>query len=97
MFAAAVIAFAGITFGVFVGQHGALRLHNGHRGKIFGSDKLQLFALAGKFFGYRIKYGGIGFLQIGIHNKTLLGRGIDKRGPPRAEFLHIFLGNPRVI
>ena len=44
--AAAVIAFAGIPFGILVGQHRPLRLHHRRAGIIFRSDQLDIFFLA---------------------------------------------------
>ena len=43
---AAVIALAGIPFGIFVGQHRPLRLHHRRAGIIFRSDQLDIFFLA---------------------------------------------------
>src|ERR1035438_4178747 len=45
-FASAVIALAGIAFGVLVGEDGASRLQLGLADKVFRSDKLQAFVLA---------------------------------------------------
>ena len=47
VFAAAVPAFSGVTFGVFVGKHGALHLHYGGAGKILAGDQLDIFLLSG--------------------------------------------------
>ena len=44
--AAAVIAPAGIAFGVFVGQHRPLRLQHSARDDVFRGDQLDLVALA---------------------------------------------------
>ena len=49
MFAATVIAAAGIAFGVFVGHHAALGLHHGGRDDVFRRDQLDLLALALEF------------------------------------------------
>ena len=46
---AAVIPFAGIAFGIFVGQMAAHRCHHGLRNEVFGSDQLQMVALALEF------------------------------------------------
>ena len=46
--AAAVIALAGITFGVFIGEN---RTHGGHNSRgdqVFGSDQLDIPSLAGQ-------------------------------------------------
>ena len=50
IFTAAVPAFTGITLGVFVGQHAALRFHHRAAGEIFRRDQLDVFALP-FFFG----------------------------------------------
>ena len=47
VFAAAVPAFSGVTFGVFVSEHGALHLHYGGAGKILAGDQLDIFLLSG--------------------------------------------------
>ncbi len=44
--AAAVVALAGIAFGVLVGQHRALRLQHGAGDDVLGGDQLDLVALA---------------------------------------------------
>ena len=54
MLAATVPATAGIAFGVFVGEDRALCLHHGGRGKVFGSDQLDMVALAFFLGGDRI-------------------------------------------
>ena len=46
VFAAAVVALAGIALGVLVGQLAALRLHHGRRGVVLGSDQLDVVFLA---------------------------------------------------
>ncbi|GIS12970.1 MAG: hypothetical protein CM15mP115_21210 [Alphaproteobacteria bacterium] len=46
MLAAAVIAAAGIAFGIFVGQNRALRLQNTGADDVFGCDHLDLVLLA---------------------------------------------------
>ena len=45
-FAAAVIAPAGIAFGVFVGEHRALRLEHGAANDVLGGNQLDLGLLA---------------------------------------------------
>ena len=47
--AAAVVALAGIPLGVLVGQAGAHGQHDGGTDDVFGSDELNVAALAGKF------------------------------------------------
>ena len=49
VFAAAIPAAAGVALGVFVGEHGALRLHHGGRGEVFRGDQLDVVALAALF------------------------------------------------
>ena len=46
VFAAAVVALAGIAFGVLVGEHGALRLEHARAGVVLGSDQLDVIFLA---------------------------------------------------
>src|SRR6185312_1597991 len=46
VFAAAVITLAGISFGVLVGQHGALRLEHPRAGVILGGNELNVLLLA---------------------------------------------------
>ena len=45
-FAAAVVALAGIAFGVFVGQHRTLRLEHARTGIVFRSDQFDMIFLA---------------------------------------------------
>ena len=45
-FAAAVVAPAGIAFGILVGQHAAHRLHDGRAGVVFAGDHFQAVLLA---------------------------------------------------
>lgn len=45
-FAAAVVAFGGVAFGVLVGEHGAHGGHDGARGEVLGGDQLDLAVLA---------------------------------------------------
>ena len=47
--AAAVVALAGVAFGVLVGQLRALRRHDGGRGVVFAGDQLDVLFLAGVF------------------------------------------------
>ena len=53
-FAAAVVAFAGVAFGVFIGQHAAHRRHDGGRDNVFGSDQFQFVLLAVEFERHRV-------------------------------------------
>ena len=61
--AAAIPAFPRITFGVFVGQHAALRFHHRAAGEIFRGDQFDVLALAFFFRSNRIKDFGIDFAQ----------------------------------
>ena len=51
VFAAAVVAAAGVALGVFVGQDRALGFHHGARGEVLGGDHFQGAALAAQFLG----------------------------------------------
>ena len=48
LLAATVITLTGITLGVFVGQHRTLRLQDGFRHEVLGSDHLQTILLSGE-------------------------------------------------
>ncbi|MNW67505.1 hypothetical protein D3C74_460960 [compost metagenome] len=48
-FAAAVVAAARVAFGVLVGQHRALGLHDGLGGVVLRGDHFQAALLAGQF------------------------------------------------
>ena len=50
IFAAAVIAVAGVAFRIFVGQHAAHRFHYCGADKVFGSNQFNFIALASEFF-----------------------------------------------
>ena len=59
VFAAAVPALAGVAFGVFVGQHRALGLHDGGADEVFAGDQLDVFLLALPFAGqWRRRFPG---------------------------------------
>ena len=64
--AAAVIAPAGITFGIFVGQHRALRLEHGAADDIFRRDQLDLVALAAELAADRIRNFRIASLSVAV-------------------------------
>ena len=49
--AAAVVAPAGIAFGILVGEHAAHGLHDGGAGVVFAGDHLQAVGLAHHFAG----------------------------------------------
>ena len=63
IFATAIPAFPGITFGVLVRQHAALRFHHRAAGEIFRSDQLDVFALPLLFRGDGVKNLRIDFAQ----------------------------------
>ena len=67
VFAAAVISLARITFGVFVGQHGAERLQYGFGCVIFRSYKLKVILLAQYFALHRLVKFRIVNLKFVIH------------------------------
>ena len=46
IFTAAVVAFAGVALGVFIGQNAAHGRDDGGRGDIFGRDQLDVLLLA---------------------------------------------------
>ena len=58
-FAAAVIAFAGIAFRIFVGQHAALGFENGFRDHIFRRNQFNRPSLALGFSENGFINGGI--------------------------------------
>ena len=61
IFAAAIIALAGIAFGVFVGQHRALGFQHRLGDDVLGRDQFDLVALAVQFIG-----DGAGDLRVGL-------------------------------
>ena len=61
--AAAIVAAAGIAFGIFVGEHRALRLEHGSRHDVFRCDQLDLMLLAPKLLGDCGGNGAIGARQ----------------------------------
>ena len=69
--AAAVIALARQAFGIFVGQHRALRLKHRAADDIFRRDQLDLVALAAEFLADRIGDLRIAFAERG-GEKSLL-------------------------
>ncbi len=62
-FATAVIAPARIAFGVFVGQHRALRFEHGARHDVLGCDELDLILLTPELAADRGRDIGIGLGQ----------------------------------
>ncbi|CSB29640.1 Uncharacterised protein [Vibrio cholerae] len=65
MLTTAVVTTAGITFGVFVSQASALRLHYGFRDDVFRGNQFDLFILAGVFSLNGGKYRIVGRRQWG--------------------------------
>jgi hypothetical protein len=63
--AAAIIALARITLGIFVGHDRALRLEHGAGDDVFGGDQLDLVALATELVADRAEDLGISLLERG--------------------------------
>ncbi len=61
--AAAVIAPAGKTFGIFVGEHRALRFQDRPRDDVLGRDQLDLVALTRELEADRLGNLGIAFVK----------------------------------
>ena len=59
----AIIALAGVAFGVFVGQHSAHRCQHGRADDVFRRDQLDVAALAIVFALNRIAHLGIELLD----------------------------------
>ncbi len=57
--ATAVIATAGIAFGIFVGKHAAGSLHDGGADVVFASDEFEAIVLASSFLVYSGPDSGI--------------------------------------
>ncbi|OIQ80473.1 hypothetical protein GALL_377760 [mine drainage metagenome] len=91
VFAAAVITFARVAFGVFVGQDRTLRFHHGRTGVVFGGDQLDVvfLALALGFHGceqFRVKFGkGLGCAEHGWDSRMLKMMRILSWLPPHIE------------
>ena len=73
MLAAAVVALAGVAFGVFIGQLRALGFHDGGGAVVFAGDQLNVLLLAlvfgldgGKYFGID-NLNGIGTLEHSVN------------------------------
>ena len=71
--AAAVIAFARQAFGVFVGQHRALRLEHGAADDVFRRDQLDLVALAAELELDRLGDFGVGLGERGGEEPLIRG------------------------
>ena len=61
VFAAAVIALAGIAFGVFVGEYAAGSFEDGFGDEVLAGDQLDLAVLPLRFLKNEVIDGGIGF------------------------------------
>ena len=86
MFAAAVIAFAGIAFGVFVGKLAALRFHYGGADVVFRGNQLDMVLLALVFGGDGGGEFGVEFFDgqtFGKHIFLLFGRMVGSAAPQR--------------
>ena len=59
--AAAVVALAGIAFGVFIGEDAAGGFENGFGGEVLAGDQLDLAVLAAGFLCDQVGNGGIDF------------------------------------
>ncbi len=59
VFTAAVVAFARVTFGIFVGQLRALRLHHARAGVVFGGDQFDVLFLTYFFLLHSLPQFGI--------------------------------------
>ena len=75
-FAATIIPFSRVAFGVFVGQHGALALQYRSRHEVLRGDHLKATALAAQFGVQQF-----GDLRIGFADRRVesIGRFLRKR------------------
>ncbi len=74
VFAAAVVAFSGVAFGVFICEDGTEGFHDGPGGVVLGGDKLQIVLLAQDFaFNGFVKLG-IVFANLVVHGVLLCRR-----------------------
>ncbi len=64
--AAAIVALAGVAFGVFVGEHRALRFQHGAGHDVFGGNQFQFVVLTPFFLPNGGVHLGVGFGQGGI-------------------------------
>ncbi len=76
IFAAAVIALAGIAFSILVGQDGPLRLQHRLGDDVLRRNQLDLVALAVQFVFYRVEDFRIGCLQSPGEKAGIGGGGI---------------------
>ena len=77
MFAAAVIAFAGVAFGVFIGELAALGFHYGAANVVFRRNQFHMVLLALVFIGNGGGQFGIVLFNgnaFGKHGRFLLQR-----------------------
>ena len=89
-FAAAVIAVARIAFGIFVGQHRALRFQHRAADDVFRRDQLDLVALPAEFAPDRGGDLGIGLGKGGREERVGRGGGLGAGGGRGswAKYLH---------
>ena len=80
--AAAVVALAGVTLGVLVRQHGALRLEHGLRHEVLAGDHLQRALLTvelvgqdGRDLGIHLGEGAVEVVRAQVRHGRLLGDG----------------------
>ena len=93
--AAAVVALARQAFGIFVGQHRALRLEHGAADDVFRRDQLDLVALAAELEPDRLGDFGIGLGQRG--GKQAFVRRLGALGYRHASCLAEMGGCPQLI
>src|SRR5690606_16060421 len=67
--AAAVVALAGIAFGVLVGQLAALGLHHPRAGVVLAGDQLDVVLLAARFVGDGLGQFGVVAFDAGVAGK----------------------------
>ncbi len=91
-FAAAVIALAGVTFGVFVGEDGAHGFEDSFGDEVFGGDELEAGSLALGFFAEEVGDLGVYGVQGALHavvgfsrvgHEVLMARGRRSGGAAR--------------
>ena len=76
VFAAAIIALAGVAFGVFVGEDGAGGFEDGFGGEVFAGDEFDLAVLAGGFLVDEVVDGGIDLGEREGHSGLRHGRSL---------------------
>ena len=82
VFAAAVIALAGVAFGVLVGEHRALGFHHQRAGIVFRGDQLDMVFLAMLFVVNRfiqLRVESIEGQRRVVHVQSVLGQEFKRR------------------